>query len=81
MTISSPKETLHKFGIRGQALQQQNKQAIISSLIVQDNNGNIMNKKSLRNLLPHKSTKGANSYIDKCGLLRREFDMRQIELW
>lgn len=73
-TISAPKYTLHKFGIRGQSYQQQNKQAIISSLIVKDNAGNITNKKLLRNMLPHKSTKGAHLFIDKCRTLREEFD-------
>lgn len=74
MTVSAPKAVLQQFGIRGTAEQQHNKQAIVSSLIVTDDNGNIINKKFIRNMLPHKSTKGAYSFMDKCGKLRNKFE-------
>ena len=74
ITLSSPKDTLHKMGIRGTSSQQHNKQAIISSLIVQDDNTNIKNKKLLKTLIPHKSRKGGNEFIGKCKLLRNNFD-------
>ena len=47
MTICSPKTTLHKFGVRGMAYRQHNKQAIVLSLIVKDNDCKIRNKKFL----------------------------------
>lgn len=74
MTLSSAQSTLHKLGIRGQAIQQHNKQAILSSLIVKDNNNDIKNMKLLRNLAPHKSINGKKEFIRKCKQIRDEFD-------
>ena len=73
-TLRSAKATLHKFGTPGSATAQHNKQAIVSTLIVQDENKNILNRNLLKEFVPHKSDNGTNQFIRKCKRLREEFN-------
>ena len=78
-SIQSTQNGLQQIGIRGHKLQMQNKQAMVSGMIVFDDNGNICNRKLLQNMLPHKSNKGGNNFIDKCGRIRRDFDENKTD--
>ena len=73
-TLRALQATLHKFGVRGSVTAQHNKQAIVSSLIVTDENKNILNRKLLNDFVPHKSWHGTNTFLQKCKRLREEFD-------
>ena len=74
-TISlGSKTALHQIGTRGTTTQQHNKEAIVSSFIVLDENKNIVNKKLLRNIIPHRSRNGGNKFINKCYNIRKEFN-------
>ncbi len=74
--ISAPsmKACFDKFGIRGNKLQQQNKEAIGSSMMVLDNNNNVMNTNYLKWMIPQTSNPGKNSFIEKCKQIRVNFD-------
>ena len=74
LSLSAPKQALHDIGVRGNAIKHHNKQAIISSHVVFDENDNVLNKKWLKNMAPHKSDKGATKYVNKCIDIRREFN-------
>ena len=71
---ASAKKAVHDIGVRGGAIKHHNKQAIISSQVVLDENNICMNKKWIKELCPHKSDKGAVAYSDKCVIIRKEFD-------
>ena len=65
---------MDSMGIRGGKTKQQNKQAIVSSSITFDNNGNINNKKYCKSLLPHKSNPGKNAFLNKAATIRNDFE-------
>ena len=71
---SGAKSALHKIGTRGTSIQQQNKESIVSSLTLIDANNNIMNKKLLDSIVPHKSRVGGNKFINKCKSIRMDFN-------
>ena len=50
----SIKNTVHKIGVRGGHIKQQNKQAIMSSMMALDGNNNITNKKIINQIVLHK---------------------------
>ena len=74
LSQASAKQAVHDIGTRGSAIKHQNKQAIISSQVVFDENNNCLNKSWIKELCPHKSRKGAVAYSDKCLNIRKEFD-------
>ena len=75
LSLSASKQAVHTIGVRGTATQHHNKQAIVSSQIVLDENTNIMNKKWIQELLPHKSKRGKDKYLSLCHGIRKEFDI------
>ena len=70
----SQKECMHTMGVRGHKLIRQNKEAIIGSALVLDQNHNIMNKKWIREMLPHRNESAAREALTKIHGLRQEFD-------
>ena len=79
-TLSSTKKAVHDIGVRGDKIKQYNKQAIMSSLVVFDENNAVKNMDFLMEVAPHKSKKGASVYIDKVVNIRREFDRGSISV-
>ena len=73
--VQQLKTKLSKLGTRGTTTQQQTKQAIIASLIIQDNNKNIINTKFIKSLLPHKNYQCKNDFIIKCNDKLNIFDL------
>ena len=78
--IASAKEAVHNIGVRGDATKHQNKQAIMSSMMVLDNNGQLINKQLLNEVAPHKCPKSKKKYIKKAIAIRRDFDSGRSEL-
>ncbi len=80
--ISAPamKQCFNNFGVRGNKLQQQTKQAMASSVIVFDNNHNVTNAKHLKWMIPHTSNPGKNSFISKCAKIRADFDSNNTNI-
>ena len=62
-TIYAVQNSVHNIGVRGCKIQQQNKQAIISSMIILDNEINVKNNGIINNIAPHKSRNGKNKFI------------------
>ena len=70
----SQKAAMRAMRVRGTRLQQQNKQAVFSSAIALDENNNIMNKRLLYNMVPHRSKHGKLSFIERCRDIRVQYD-------
>ena len=69
LAAKSQQRAVHKLGTRGDRLQMQNKEAIVSSCVVLDTNNNILNKSMARHLRqrkPHKSFNGQMSFVNRC---------------
>ena len=74
LSVDSAEKRMKQIGTRGTKLQQQNKQSLVSGLMVLDTNNNIMNKKLLDKIVPHKSRQGGNDFTSKCKEIRISFD-------
>ena len=77
---ASTREAVHDIGVRGSQLKHYNKQAIISSNVVPDENNNCMNTGFIKELCPQKSRPGKNAYFDKCVNIRQQFNAGIIDV-
>lgn len=77
---ASAKQAVHNIGVRGGAIKHHNKQAIISSQVVLDENNNCLNKRWIKDMCPHKSDKGTAAYSNKCINIRKEFDAGSTDI-
>ena len=66
-TLGSIKSSLMKIG-------KQNKQSIILSIIILDNEGKCVNKKLIYNILPMKARSSNYDFLHKCILLRKNLN-------
>ena len=73
-SAQSQHHCMDSMGIRGGNTKQQNKQAIISSMITYDENGIINNKEYCKSMLPHKSNPGKNAFFNKAATIRNDFE-------
>ena len=71
----SQRHCMHTIGVRGHKLIRQNKEAIIGSALVLDQNRNVVNKAWIREILPHKNWHAAQDAINKIIWLRQNFDI------
>ena len=74
------KTAVHKIGVKGNKLQQQTKQSIISSFIVLDENKNIINKSLINKIAPHKAPQCKRKYIYECADIRGKFNDEIINI-
>ena len=80
LSLAAAKDGVHKIGVRGNQIQRQNKEAIVSSMVVLDIDNNIMNKQWLKNMAPHKSDRGKREFVKKCVNIRKEFNKGNIDI-
>ena len=78
--IASAKQAVHNIGVRGDATKHQNKQAIMSSMMVLDDNEELVNKQLLDQVAPHKCPKSKKKYVKKALDIRRDFDNGRSEV-
>ena len=80
-SMISIKNSLNKVGIRGNQLQQQNKQAILCSMIIlNDDNKTIQNRKILNQIIPQKNISCKDNYIQTCIDIKSEFNKENIKI-
>ena len=74
------KESIHKIGVRGNKLKQQNKQSIISSLIILDDNNKILNEGIVQQMIPQKGRTNKKNFIKHCKQIKRNFILGNTDI-
>ena len=71
---ASAKTAVHTMGVRGSQTRHHCKQAILSSMMVLDDQNEVTNMPLLREMAPHKCNKSRKAYLEKCKQVRLALD-------
>ncbi len=80
ISMTTMKEAFNTFGTRGNKLQQQNKQTMTSSVIVVDNNDNVVNKQMIKFMIPQTTNPAKNAFLNKCKQIRKDFNSNNTNI-